>query len=154
MPAPYLQQMRNLPWRVSWPCPSPVAALGEWTLHHTWAAQYSWPLWRRHRWGGPKGESEGELALPPLCCVLHTLNPCHLWQAVRWAGPAPHRLQHLGEWGLHLDWETQWNWILKCGCWWAVNGLPRAWEHRPASWVVVLGGLARAMLKNLPWWCR
>lgn len=36
------------------------------------------------------------------------------WKSGR-AGPAPQKLQHVGEWALHHDWAAQWSWLWRCG---------------------------------------
>jgi hypothetical protein len=59
---------------------------GEWALHRSW----------EHGRAGSDGKG--------------TVSQPQEYESRR-AKPASHRLQHLAEWTLHLDWAAQWSWL-------------------------------------------
>lgn len=86
------------------------------------------------------------------------------WWKLNWLGkpvlrmwdrrvaPAPHKLQHLGEWATHFDWVAKWSWSGDVGV--AEQALG-TWEQEDWPYLLMitaLGGLARAVLESSSWW--
>lgn len=124
---------------MSWPCPSLAIALGR-AGPEVMRAELSLPLTGRRAAPAPCLGNTVELALT---AKAQTSQP--LGCESKRAGPAPFQLQHLGS-TVELALEA----------WVGVSG-PRAGEQQSQLCLlpmVALGGLDRAVLESLPWWCR